>query len=466
LAPSWSCRWALGVLLLAGACGTKAPQPAVPPPPTADAGDIAAPPHIDAAESSPPPPGPDAADSARGVSSDAAVDLGPLVPTSGQVLDFTSLLPLAGRSVSIGAATPVTDDSGRFVLGRAPGLYHVRIAEPDGASISFYRGLGRNDPVLLHHRAGSSRRLGEISGNVSGVGSFPLTGKGRVDIYFFSDRISNSIGIGASAVSPGPAFGPMRLSWDGPQAVTGRLIALGRFDGVEPVGFADQPLTVSDRGAATASVMLSPVASTGHLGGIVGVPTGYVVSGTGAFYRLPIGDAAVTLAFDDGVKTTFDHVVPSLPALGGQLCVSASASPDFTVTHRCGLSLGQQNVDVNLQASPTLTVSSTGTLMTPDTAFSWTPFENGIHMLGITPQDGPDNTPEVHLFTAETATTWRALATMGVTFSTTVKCKVSVAGLGPYRTMDQATSIDGIGSVRPLELRRAYSSNRFLQIGP
>jgi hypothetical protein len=47
-----------------------------------------------------------------------------------------------------------------------------------------------------------------------------------------------------------------------------------------------------------------------------------------------------------------------------------------------------------------------------------------------------------------------------------VKCKVSVAGLGPYSTMDQATSIDGIGSVRPLELRRAYSSDRFLQIGP
>jgi hypothetical protein len=225
-------------------------------------------------------------------------------------------------------------------------------------------------------------------------------------------------------------------------------------------------LTVSDGGAATASVMLSPVASTGHLAGVVGVPTGYVVSSRGAFYGLPIGNAAVTLAFDDSFKTTFDHVVPALPGLGGQLCVSASASPNFTVTHRCGLSLGQQNIDVTLQASPALTISSTGTVMTPDTAFSWTPFENGIYMLGITPQGGPDKTPEVHLFTAETATTWRALAAMGVTFSTTVKCSVSVAGLGPYPTMDQATSIGGIGSVRPLELRRAYSSDRFLQIGP
>jgi hypothetical protein len=43
---------------------------------------------------------------------------------------------------------------------------------------------------------------------------------------------------------------------------------------------------------------------------------------------------------------------------------------------------------------------------------------------------------------------------------------VVVSSLGPYPNMDQATGIDGIGSVRPLELRRAYSIDRVVQIGP
>jgi hypothetical protein len=80
---------------------------------------------------SPSPPSPaDATDAL-----DSAADV------TGTVVSFSSLRPLAGRTVFIGGQTTSTDAEGRFTVAHVAAVYDLMVIEPDRTGISLYKGV-------------------------------------------------------------------------------------------------------------------------------------------------------------------------------------------------------------------------------------------------------------------------------------------------------------------------------------
>src|SRR6516162_3928751 len=67
---------------------------------------------------------------------------------AGTVIEDRTNLPLAGRSIVIGSVRTMTDNAGHFSVPDAPSLYDLVIVDPDGTTVSLYRGLHRRDLLV------------------------------------------------------------------------------------------------------------------------------------------------------------------------------------------------------------------------------------------------------------------------------------------------------------------------------
>ncbi len=199
----------------------------------------------------------------------------------GVVIDFATARPLPDREVTIDGATTLTDALGGFDLTVRNAPFDVVIAEPDGASVSVYEGLRSSELALPHASSATSpppAHSADIQGTLSGAGDYPLDSSEGASLHFLADRAANTLLVPSSF---GPDYGPMSVFWDGPESITGKLVAL-RFSvddegTIHYQGAAVSELTLSDGEVTERDIDLAaPV--EGRLTGTIRVPDGQSVS--------------------------------------------------------------------------------------------------------------------------------------------------------------------------------------------
>jgi hypothetical protein len=180
---------------------------------------------------------------------------------AGRVVGEDSGEPLVGVSVALGGSIRVTDADGRFEVpaGKAP--YDVVLMSADRTLISVYLGIVRRDPVLEHFEAQEPRpgaHRAEIRGRLlTGLGQGVM--RNQVQVGFFSERGHVEKTKAADAESRPPAiYGPLRVSWDGPDVLSGQLVALQITDSPLQSLLAQSAVTLHDGDHLELDVPMTP----------------------------------------------------------------------------------------------------------------------------------------------------------------------------------------------------------------
>jgi hypothetical protein len=379
----------------------------------------------------------------------------------GIVLDISTTRPLAGRLVAIQDQHTSTDANGRFrIFGVGP-TYDAIVVEPDFSEASIYKGLARRDPVLSHQSSLFSNPMSSVArvrGTISGGGPYPLGPADVVEVYFFANETDSYalLGGGLPPIQDGPTYGPMGVTWGGPNPVTGTLLAMGLFDGGADAGysywFASQGLTLTNGQTTMANLNLAPT-SERPLAGSIDVPTGFSLEEQQAFYRMPFPHAVVTLLNESTSSLSFAYTIPDLSGEGAVLCVEEVATPGLLTTQQCGITPGSTDVAVHLQPPPTLTSPASGGTVTKGTSFAWTNFPGGVYELAVDARVPSPASPSFHVFTADHNADWPDLSALGVASTGTAAYQCTIAGAGPFATIDEALGPDGISKITRGERR-------------
>jgi len=399
---------------------------------------------------------------------------------SGTVVDFATSRPLANRLVVIGATRTKSDADGHFSVSVGAAMYDAVVVEPDGSSISIFRGLHRRDPRLPHKRStvpDATTTTAVVRGALSGAMSLPLSSSSTAGVYLFSAvaDAQEFLGGGTSPILAGPAYGPLELAWTGASSADAELVALGvssettagPSDGgpAPSAWFAARSLTLTGGDSVTVDLSLAPVAVR-TLSGSVQVPSGYRLVQKQVFYRLPIVHAVIDVVNQQDSSPSFGYAVPDLTNTGAQLCVEDAADPGAVMAQHCGLTFDDTALQVALEPAPALSSPTEGATVTESTQFSWSAFDTGIHRLKLETVGPTSTTPNIYLFTTTVTTTWPDLTDVGVPFTTGVSYRCTIEGLGPYATLDDALGPDGVGAAFPTEIRRSASPPVAIVTGP
>jgi hypothetical protein len=177
------------------------------------------------------------------------------------------------------------------------------------------------------------------------------------------------------------------------------------------------------------------------------------------YYRLPFPNAVVPINDALSPLPAFDDEVDDLSAIGGQLCVAAlSDGGGALASERCGLLLGSNDVSLTLQSAPTLAQPRPGALLSTATRFSWSGFEDGVHLLALEVSTATAASPNVYVYTAATDVPWSALSQLGFEITGKNSYQCTISGLGPFDSLDHAASASGLGALIPNEMRFATSA--------
>jgi hypothetical protein len=388
---------------------------------------------------------------------------------AGTVVSFYELRPLMNRTVTIGGRTTITGADGRFAMSGVLGTYDVAVIDPDGIGISIYKGITRRDPLLPHRGIPIDSRSAKLTGAVSGGGNYPVSGKDAVTISFFSEQADASWTLSEqlSSLLVGPGYGPIRLAWNGPASISGKLAAFGTFydvDGGASQWFVARAQTISDGQAPYQNVALTQLTQTRHVSGTIDLPNTSQVLSKEIFYRLPILHARIAMPFSQ--LSALDDDVPDLGYPGAELCVGITATPGSMLTEQCGIAAGQTTVTVTVQPPPTLSSPADGASVTRTTEFSWSAFDGGIYMLQLSGNPEGAGMPRMDVFTHDVRTGWPDLSGVGVSFPGGANYLCSVGGLGPYASMDDALGPAGVAAPFPAETRKSYSGTIHLTTMP
>jgi hypothetical protein len=411
---------------------------------------------------------------------------GPTKCITGRVLDLNTKIPLGGRTVvSNGTRTTTDPINGEFGFDCSTTPYDLVIVDPDGSTVSVYRGLARHDPVLLHPaspEAQSGALHARVHGNMSAPGiAFPLTGQANtISAFLFASHFENREFLGASSGPTGPDY-VLPVAWDGPASLDGTVFALGTFaaDDGGPGEFSassfTQTLTLVDGDDKALDLPLSPV-PIGHISGTIVAPSGtnalsaiplYRFSFPGAAFSLP--NANVIVSSPATVGGPFELVAPDLSGSGARLCISARGDlngRDELYTERCGITLGGDAGPITLQDPPSITVPTPRSTIDVNTQFSWTPFPEGIYEIALGAAEPSSASPNIYIFTTGSAISWSDLLAVGVDFPRGASYTLQVGGLGRYQGIDDAVGPSGIGAFIPTEARRSFAPSIELTTAP
>jgi Resolvase, N terminal domain len=194
----------------------------------------------------------------------------------------------------------------------------------------------------------------------------------------------------------------------------------------------------------------------GRIAGSIMVSANRDITEKQIFFRPPFLHATIVLPA--ARSKSFDDPVPDLSALKGDLCIGATASPGALLTQKCGVTLGAQDLSLELQEPPTISSPlSEGSTLSGSTALSWTAFDNGIYLLELDALPVSPTTPTVFVFQSATTATWPDLGSLGIEFPASASYRCSVAGLGPCGSLEEAFGPTGLGAPFPTEVRRRFS---------
>jgi len=136
----------------------------------------------------------------------------------GTVIDHYSSRPSVDRLVVVGKAKATTDIDGRFAIPAPAGPYDITVVDRNRSAVTFFRGLRRRDPVLLHYGDpnlvpnGYETHAAHIDGTLSGGGYDPKTSN-MATVYFSSPQVVRDKTLGGRRTAR-PAPGSAR--WTSP----------------------------------------------------------------------------------------------------------------------------------------------------------------------------------------------------------------------------------------------------------
>jgi hypothetical protein len=391
-------------------------------------------------------------------------------PVNGLVLDGGNR-PLPDQTVAIGAEKTTTDGEGRFAFANVPVHYDLAVASPNGALATVYQGLTRRDPIVVV--AASSGRAPTRTATIAVTLAGGDAAAGSWLIYFASARASEVphdrplMAAGDKLRSPEP----LMIQWDGADTVSGVVIALSMRKEklvIPQALFAQQSLTV--RAGQTAAITLRPARApvVRRPSPFVDVPKedpgfdpNYIEE-----YRLP----GVGFAAHGPGPAHAPYDIPDLSGYGLQLCAHAFQWNPYLHSDRvqCGLAPGKQTT-VALASPPVFKSPAWGTHATPGLSFGWTPVQSAVYRLSLASQGLKSSAerPRVEIVTARTEAAWPDLRAVGVAFPSGLAAYAAeVYALGPFASMDDLASPQGLGDPAPRDRWRAGSKELSIPVEP
>ena len=405
----------------------------------------------------------------------------------GTVIDHYSSRPSVDRLVVVGKAKATTDIDGRFAIPAPAGPYDITVVDRNRSAVTFFRGLRRRDPVLLHYGDpnlvpnGYETHAAHIDGTLSGGGYDPKTSN-MATVYFSSPQVVRDKTLGGPTYgASSTGFGPLDLTWIGPASITGTLIAVrttrekpgdptpaSRDKGPVVWWEAHKDVKVSSGEVTTADLAFTRL-PMGHIGARIEFDPGMVALGRGVTY-FHARNRGIPLD-GDGRETRdplFDYPVPDLRHLPGRYCVNVydGTRGHFSSTSKCGIALGATDVTIRVHAPPKLTspafkqYSHDRVTISRDTRFAWTALDGPVvYRLTL------KGSPRINVYTTATSTAWPDLQSVGISFPAIKEgYGVSVTAFGPHAGMDEAFSPTGIATPFPSEMFSSQSLEPYVEV--
>jgi hypothetical protein len=366
-----------------------------------------------------------------------------------------------------------TDDDGLFVIRGVTPPYDLAMIEDSSNRVFVYRGLTRVDPTLYVFTQGDQTLLHPrqltLTGNLSGGDLYPpppppleetkLVGFGSKEVRMPWD-LDGQTGNMVAAI---PGSYSLTVSWNGPEATTGSLVALevrpdpGTGAPAE-YWYAEQPnvtlffpdylpLPPVPYVTAGPNLTLLPVVGA-NTQGTIRVPPLYTLqqkSMSLSFDKAVIfGPYMQAIYVDYSAGTSFKYIAPRIHRARAQVCAYAEmTAPPYagSFSNTCIDALHPQTDDALLEilAAPQPNAPANGAnAVGIGTPFQWSKFEGGVHFVQIAPVERSTN-PTYFIFTADTRTTIPDLSTVGLALGNG-SYRWNVTGFAPFRSVDEFTA--------------------------
>jgi Carboxypeptidase regulatory-like domain len=302
---------------------------------------------------------------------------------SGKVVSLTGQ-PVPSATVQvIGKPATTTDSNGNFSIPGVSAPYDVAAIAPLGGStvVTLFKGLTRSDPRVIAFAFGGGAKSATINGSLSGTVVLPTPAFRRTQMAFMAPE-----GGDTSSVLNNPyALNP---SWFGPNSITGTVHALQwsvDLAGLPTIyrGYGKlENVPVSDGSTANnKDVALNAVAGS-ILSGNVTVPAGMTLSDKQI--RADFGaNASIGLVYDSASGAAFSYNAPNIAGVGltASARANGAAGTNAEVFKR-NLAANANNVNLEIPTPPSLSLPVSGAtgIDLANQAFSWAPFNGGLHI--------------------------------------------------------------------------------------
>jgi hypothetical protein len=183
-------------------------------------------------------------------------------------------------------------------------------------------------------------------------------------------------------------------------------------------------------------------------------------------YRLP--DAGFAAHGPGPAHAAYD--IPDLTGFGLQLCAHAFQWNPYLHSDRvqCGVALGKQTT-IALVSPPVFKSPAWQTHATPGMSFTWTPVQGAVYRLSLASQADKSSAdrPRVEIVTTRPEAAWPDLQAVGVAFPKPLAAYAAeVYALGPFASMDDLVSPQGLGDPAPRDRWRAGSKELSIPVEP
>jgi hypothetical protein len=389
---------------------------------------------------------------------------GSTITVSGTVVDLSGQ-PYPGQTVILSSGsftqTETTDAGGAFSVEGVPRPYMATVVAGGGEFVSVYQGLTRVDPTLTGFFTPHGGRASTLTGQFTG-GSPPGTvGDSTSFVFASAETVQDFIEFSSDYHE--------QLRWSGPSTTTGTLYAIQVHlsEGVptDYPGYGTRDnVALEDTGTLTGQDVALASVTTGTLSGTVTTPVGYSLAAL-SLQLLVAPTVALNLlnfAQEPPSAPTFSLATPSID--GTSVLLGFSATPSSTgesAAAQMAVSANASGVTLTVPAAPTLNLPEDGaTGVTDSTAFAWTAFPSGVHLLQVF---GGDRV--FVLFTSASTTTLGAWPAPN-TPPTSTAYTWNVMGLAPVPSVDAMAAAGGLNQFLFSNFTEGQSASRTFTTAP
>ena len=354
---------------------------------------------------------------------------------AGHVVDGYGL-PLAGRTVIIGASSTTTDASGAFTLSGVATPYDLVILAPAPTkAATVYTQLTRSDPKVPDLAAGDPTPLtATVKGAISGGAPLPTAPLTRTAVVWGSPDQA----FGGDYVSSSPYS--IDVVWVGPTTITGAVHGLQwTVDSTGVVtGYGGHAVKtgVSLSNVATVTADLALTAPlTDNISVTATPPAGHEIFERDVF--LSFEDGTLIPVSGDGLDGgTLQVPVPSDIGAKAQVrfrALSGDGSME-TEAQLTGLDAGTAGAALSLPPPARLTAPADGaTGVDTSTDLVWTPVTAGVHVLFL---NGTANDPAYAIVSGGTRARIPDLSAHGLGLPSGHAYDLALLAFGSYASID------------------------------